>query len=261
VRRYWQVYRTFFVSSFQRELEFRANFFAKVAQNLVWIFFFLMILLVIYSRTDSIAGWGRGDGFVLAGTVFLMNALVAAFFFSLHDIPQQVRQGTLDFVLTKPIDTQFWISTRRFNFDQIGTLLAGLIMVLIGVGMSHTSPNILQWLCYVLLVVASTVIFYGFSLMLMTTGIWLIRVDNLWVLGESVVQITRYPLDIYGVGVQKVFLYVVPLAFIATIPARQLVKGLNLQMVALGVVWAVGFFLLSRWFWRFALKHYTSASS
>ena len=43
--RYWKIYRTFFTSSLARELEFRANFFAKVLQNGVWIFFFLMILI------------------------------------------------------------------------------------------------------------------------------------------------------------------------------------------------------------------------
>ena len=82
MRRYWNVYKTFFTSSLVRELEFRANFFAKIFQNLVWIFFFVMILLVVYGNTDSIAGWDRGDAFVLAATCFLMNALVMAFFFA-----------------------------------------------------------------------------------------------------------------------------------------------------------------------------------
>jgi ABC-2 type transport system permease protein len=122
VQRYWKIYRTFFVSSFARELEFRANFIAKVGQNVVWIFFFILILLVIYRNTNSVAGWSRGDAFVLAATCFFMNAAFSAFFMSLTEIPEQVRRGTLDFVLTKPVDTQFWISTRKFNFDQIGTL-------------------------------------------------------------------------------------------------------------------------------------------
>jgi ABC-2 type transport system permease protein len=261
MRRYWQVYRTFFVSSLVRELEFRANFVAKIFQNFTWIFFFVMILLVVYSRTDAIAGWNRGDAFVLAATCFLMNALTMAFFFSLQEIPQHVRMGTLDFVITKPIDTQFWISTRRFNFDQIGTFTAGVAMVIIGVLHSGVTTTPLQWVAYGALTIASTVIFYSFNLMLMTLGIWLVRVDNLWVLGESLMQIARYPVDIYGHAVQRVFLYVLPLAFIATVPSRQLVQGFDAQMLGLGLGWAVAFFLVARWFWRFALGHYTSASS
>ena len=50
MQRYWKIYKTFFLSSFARELEFRANFFAKIGQNVIWIFFFVLILLVIWKQ-------------------------------------------------------------------------------------------------------------------------------------------------------------------------------------------------------------------
>jgi ABC-2 type transport system permease protein len=261
VRRYWKIYKTFFTSSLARELEFRANFFAKVLQNAIWIFFFLMVLLVIYRNTDSVAGWNRGDAFILAATVFLMNSVFTGFFFSMNEIPQHVRQGTLDFIITKPVDTQFWISIRKFEFGQIGTFVAGTIMVVVGVTTAHIHPSPIQWLGYVLLVLASLTIFYSFNLILMTTGIWLVRVDNLWVLGETMTQIARYPIDIYSAGLQRILIYFVPLAFIATIPASQLKSGFDPIMVGLGLTWAAGAFVVARLFWRFALRHYTSASS
>lgn len=259
--RYLRIYRTFFTSSLARELEFRANFFAKVLQNLVWIVFFLLIILVVYRNADSVAGWSRGEAFVLAATCFLMNAIVGAFFMSLQEIPEQVRRGTLDFVITKPIDSQFWVSTRRFNFDQVGTLVAGVAMVTVGVLQAGLHPSALQWMSYLLLLAASTAMFYAFNLALMTLGIWLVRVDNLWVLGETVMQVARFPVDIYGLGVQRVLTYFLPLAFIATIPARQLAKAFDLQMLGLGVLWAGIAVAGSRLFWNYALRHYSSASS
>jgi ABC-2 type transport system permease protein len=261
VSRYWQIYKTFWVTSLRRELEFRSNFFAKIFQNLMWIFFFVAILWVVYGNTKSIAGWTRGEAYVLAATVFLMNAFMSAFFFSLMEIPSHVRMGTLDFVVTKPVDSQFWVSSRKFNFDQIGTVTAGLIMLAIGIRQAHVMPGLAQWLAYVLLLASALVIFYSFNLALMTTGIWLVRVDNLWVLGESVMQIARFPLDIYGAGLQRFLTFVVPLGFFATIPARQLVKEFNPLMAVAGIVWALAAFWLSRKFWLFAMGHYTSASS
>jgi ABC-2 type transport system permease protein len=245
----------------RRELEFRTNFFAKILQNLMWIFFFLAILFVIYRNTDSVAGWSRGDSYVLAATVFLMNAMMTAFFTSLSEIPQHVRTGTLDHIVTKPIDSQFWISSRRFDFGQIGTLVAGLIMVGIGLWQTHTMPSAPQWLAYIVLVASSLVIFYSFNLALMTTGIWLVRVDNLWVLGESVMQVARFPLDIYSLAMQRFLIYVVPLGFLSTIPASQLVKGFNPATLLVGVAWAGASLWLSRRFWKYAMRHYTSASS
>lgn len=261
MRRYWRVYKTFFASSFARELEFRANFFARVAQNLVWIGFFLLILLVIYRNTDSIAGWSRGDAFLLAATCFVMNAFSTGFFMSVTEIPGHIRMGTLDFVVTKPIDSQFWVSTRRFNFNEIGVFAAGVAMIVIGVNQSGLSPTLLQWFAYTTLVLSSLAIFYSFNLALMTLGVWLVRVDNLWVLGESIMQIARYPVDIYQGVLRRMFVYAIPLAFLATMPARQLVTGFDGAMLGLGIGWAVLFLGLSRIFWVFAMRQYTSASS
>src|SRR5207302_7130854 len=143
------------------------NFFAKILQNAIWIFFFLMILLVVYGNTKSVAGWSRGDAFILAATVFLMGAIFSAFFFSLNEIPQHVRHGTLDFIITKPVDTQFWISIRKFEFGQIGTFVAGIIMVIVGVSTAHIHPTIAQWGAYFGLVIASLMIFYSLNLILM----------------------------------------------------------------------------------------------
>lgn len=268
MRRYLRVYKTFFVSSFARELEFRSNFFAKIIQNTLWVVFFVLILLVVYSNTDDVAGWGRGEAFVLAATCFLMNAVVSGLFMSLMEIPEAVRKGTLDYVVAKPIDSQFWVSFRRFNFDQVGTLLAGFGMIILGAIQSGVTPSLGQWFAYSVLVAASIAIFYSFNLMLMTLAIWLVRVDNLWVLGETLMSVVRYPMDIYGTGLQRVFTYFVPLAFLATVPSRQLVRpvlgswgGADWLMVGLGVLWALAFLTASRAFWRFAMTRYTSASS
>lgn len=259
--RYWRIYRTFFVSSFTRELEFRANFFARIGQNAVWVTFFVLILMVVFSRTKTVAGWNRGDAFVLAATCFLMNSVAMALTMSLMEIPQQVRQGTLDFVLTKPVNSQFWVSLRRFNFDQIGTFLAGTAMVVIGVAQSGAHPGPLQWIAYMALLFSSLILYYAFSLCLMTLGIWWVRVENLWVLGESVMQVARFPVDIFGPQTVRVLTFVLPLAFLSTVPSRQLVQRLDWQMVGLGLIWATAALTVASLFWRFALRSYASASS
>lgn len=249
------------MSSFVRELEFRANFFAKMAQQAVWVFFFILILLVVYSRTDRVAGWTKGDALVLAATLFFVEGLWRAGFFSLMEFPQQIRQGTFDFVLTKPVDSQFWVSTRKFNFDQLGTIIGGVGMIVWGVVSAGLSPGLDQWLAYVLLIPCSLVIVYSINIFLMTMAIWFVRVDNLWVLGETVLMAVRYPIDIFGAKLTRFFTYYLPLALIATIPARQLTQGLDLSSLAFGFVYGAIALALTRLFWRFALKSYGSASS
>jgi ABC-2 type transport system permease protein len=261
MKRYLTLYKTFVTTSLVREMEFRANFIAKIISSLMWVVFFLLILLVIYRNTTSIAGWSRADSLILSATCFGIHALMGAMFFSLTEIPNHVRQGTLDFIVTKPVDSQFWVSTRRFNFDKLGALFAGVVLLVVGLQQSGASPSLLQWVCYVTLSLCSFFLFYSLNLALMTTGIWLVKVENLWVLSESVLDLSRFPIDIYGAKLVRVLTYFIPLAFIATLPSRQLTQSADLTMVGVGLLWAGGALLASRWFWRFAMRHYSSASS
>lgn len=260
MERYWRIYRVFFRSSIVRELEFRANFIAKVLQNLVWLLFFAAILFVIYRNTDDVAGWSRGDSAVLAATCFIMDSFSRGLFFSLFEIPEQVRRGTLDFVVTKPVDSQFWVSLRRFQFEQIGSFLAGVGMLVWGVIDSQRMISFGDGLSYVALLLISLGIFYCLQMFLFTLSIYFVRIDNLWVLAETTMQVARFPLDIFGRGVQKFLTYWVPFAFLASVPASQLVKGAQPWMLLLGLAWLAAAFTATRWFWRRSLRTYSSAS-
>ncbi len=223
--------------------------------------FFVLVVLVLYANAESVAGWNRGEAFVLASTCFVLGSVMSAFFMSVAEIPSQVRLGTLDTVIAKPVDTQFWVSMRRFNFDQLGSLIAGAGMLVYGVLTSGSQPSLAQWAAYLALAVAATLLYYSLNLAMMTLGIWLVKVDNLWVLGETAMQVARFPLDIYNTFLQKLLIFYIPLGFLATVPARQLTKGLDLPMVGLGLFWSLLSLAFARWFWRFALRHYSSASS
>jgi ABC-2 type transport system permease protein len=258
----WKTYKQFFNSSFQRELEFRANFFAKIIQSAIWMIFFVLIIAVIYRNTDSVAGWSEGQSYVLVATVFFMDAFVSAIFSgNLQELPEKVRKGMLDFDIVKPMDTQALVSIRKFNFDQIGTLIVGIGMIFVGLRMDGSVPTGVNVLSYAVFVFAAIAIFYSFELMLMTLGIWLVRVDNLWVLGETVFSVARFPTDIYSLPVRKFLTYGLPLALIATEPTRVLLGSRPTWFSLYGVCWALIFLLISRIFFKFALSRYTSASS
>lgn len=243
-------------------MEFRANFIAKVLQNCAWVGFYILIILVIFANADDVAGWNRGETFILAACVFLMSALAGAFFFALYELPTQVRMGTLDFVITKPVDTQFWVSLRRFNFDRLGSLVASVIMLGYGVSTSGMGvPGVEQWVTFLLCMAASLALFYSFMMLLMTLAIYFVRVDNLWVMSETVLEMARFPIDIYTGAIQRLLTFVLPLALLAAIPARQIVVGADWKMTGLSLAYGAFALVATRWFWNFSLSRYTSASS
>jgi ABC-2 type transport system permease protein len=261
VGRYWRIYRTFFSSSLVRELEYRANFIAATLSNFSWAVFYLLMILVIFSQTKSVAGWTREMVFVLMGTVFLMTSLHGSFFFSCFEIPEQVRKGTLDFVITRPVDSQFWVSLRRFKITGIGSMAAAVMMVAYGVAWSGSKPGLNEWAAYGVGLLLAVMIYYSFGIFLMTLAIYFVRIDNLWVLAETTAETARYPVDIYRVGIANFFVFYVPLGFLATVPSESLIRGARWDLLFVGLVWAVAFFVGARWFWNWSLSRYTSASS
>jgi ABC-type uncharacterized transport system permease subunit len=67
-------------------------------------------------------------------------------------------------------------------------------------------------------------------------------VDNLWVLGDTMMTIARNPVDIYGLVAQRFFLYVLPIALLGTVPARQLTRGATVHDLTLSLAWALALF-------------------
>lgn len=261
MRRFWRIYKEFARSSIQRELEFRANFIAKVLRNMIWIAFFIVILLVTYSHTDNVAGWNRYEAAILAGSCFAVDATIRTFAFSLMEIPQQIRMGTLDFVVTKPVDAQLWVSLRKVSLDQIGQLSAAILFIGYGAANLSRVPSALDWVSFTTLLGCATLIFFSIMSCLMTLGIWFVRVDNLWVLGDTAFQISRFPIDIFPVALRRALTYFLPLAFISTIPAMALRTGWTPGLVGLGLLYAVLSLGAARAFWLYSVRHYSSASS
>jgi ABC-2 type transport system permease protein len=242
-------------------MEFRVNFLAKLLQNVTWTGFFILILLVVYSKTDSVGGWNRGAGFLLAGTIFLLDHVMRGFFWSVIEIPESIRQGSLDFVLTKPVDSQFWVSTRKFDIAQIGAILVAFGVIVYGTITAGFHPNFIDIVGFLLLMSSSILIFYSLNFMTMTLAIYWVRVDNLWVLSDTAMGMCRFPIDIYGTWVQKIFTYAVPIAFLAHFPASQLKSGAQPMVIVGGVLWSIAMFIVARWFWQRSLLSYGSASS
>ena len=74
-------------------------------------------------------------------------------------------------------------------------------------------------------------------------------------------QTGRWPIGIYPTWLRLSVTFVVPIAFAVTVPAEAVTSRLDWQTLALAAGFAVVFFAITRWFWRFGLKSYTGASA
>ena len=98
-------------------------------------------------------------------------------------------------------------------------------------------------------------------LMLATAAFWLVRIEEVQELFQGLYRAGQYPVGIYPGWLRTTLTFFVPVAFAVTIPAESLTGRLEAG-TALGTLALAGlFFAAARWFWRFALRHYTGASA
>ena len=65
----------------------------------------------------------------------------------------------------------------------------------------------------------------------------------------------------YPLAYRFFFTFIVPVAFLTTIPAESILNRTQISWVIGSGFLALGLLIISAKFWRFALKFYTSASS
>jgi len=262
ILRHLRLYRVFWENCLAREMEFRANFWANVVTNTGWLFFFVAFMKVIYLNTQRVAGWTEGEALVLTGTYGVVQGLFGIVAYqNLSRLPELIRLGTLDFVITKPVNAQFLVSTRYVKLDSVGNLIGAAVVIFYGLSVAEIAVTPAGFLAYLYLLVCGLAIYYGFYLLVMTLAFWFIRVENLAVLSDMVFHIGRYPMDIFQGWARLTFIYVIPLAFIASFPARALFGKLEPHFLGVGALLAVALLAASAAFWKVGVRSYSSASS
>ena len=114
---------------------------------------------------------------------------------------------------------------------------------------------------FVLLIIFGVAIFYSLFFMFTTLTFWLQRVFNLEEFLTSVLNFGKAPVQVFTQGFLLFFIFIVPVAFVATFPTQVLLGKSGWELVLFGGIMALIFLFLSNKFWNFALKHYSSASS
>lgn len=266
---YWRVLGTFARNSLVREMTFRGNFLVTVVTRAFWFTAQVMLFDIIYGRVQSINGWSKYEFFAFLATGMIINTLVEAIFMpNCANFSELIRTGNLDFVLLKPIDTQFLISFEKLDVGTLSHLVlssALLVYAVVHLGRPISPVNVVM---YAGLIVVGVTFFYSLMIAMSSTSIWFGRNQGLYDFWFYITIFARYPRSIYegsGLGniLQFVFSYAIPVLLVVTVPAQVLLdKALSPSWLTLVAVAAalVGL-VVSRAIFQRALQSYRSASS
>src|SRR3954467_15963218 len=251
-------------NSLIRSMSFKVNFLLWMIVEVLWFVGQIVFFSIIFANVNQIGDWTKWEVVLLVGTHQIIAQIFQAFFFvNIANIPELVRTGKLDSVLVLPVDSQFAVSSKQFELDSIVNAIVGAAIVIISLSNLHLVPTAVSVLLYLAALIFGVAVHYSIMLSLAAVSFWIIRAQGLVYGYFNFLNIARYPDVIYPRLFRFVFGWIIPVVIIANIPARLLIKPLGqpLWLMTHLAIASIIVFLLSRSFWRFALRHYSSASS
>lgn len=264
MRRYIEIYSIMLRNSLIREMSFKANFLLWLIVEVLWFCGQIIFFSIIFGQVDQIGDWSKWEVVLLVGTHQIIAQLFQAFFFmNVSNIPELVRTGRLDSLLLLPVDSQFAVSTKQFGLDSIVNALLGAVVVIFSLVQLQIVPSPLSVLLYLIALGFGIAVHYSIMLALAAVSFWIVRAQGLVYGYFNFLQIARYPDVIFPRLFRFIFGWIIPVIIVANIPARLLIEPFANPAWLMFHLVAAGTFalILSRTFWNFALRRYSSASS
>ena len=264
IRKYFVVWLINAKARLMERMAYPVNFFVMAMAVVLQMVLPVILLNVIFRFSGDLSGWNRDQAMIVLATYMFIEGLSWATHAFVAGLKMNIMSGTFDSFLVKPIDAQFSASFSRADPEDWMRLVTAAIVFV-----KATENLVFTWgqlavnaFLYLFLLVTAYLIVYSISLFVATLSIWFTEVRALFTITDNIIKMSRYPTDIYfPSAVRIIFSTILPIAFISTIPAKIFLFGPRLDLIAYSFIVAIIFFVASRKFFHYGLKHYSSASS
>ena len=172
---------TFTRLSALNELQYRANFFMQFFSSLLTLANGLLGLALVFYHTESLAGWEPMELLVVVGVYTLIGGLIRAMIQpNMWRIMEGVQEGTLDFILTKPEDSQLLVSMANFELWKLVDVITGIAVLGYAVLKLGARVGIEEAVIFALVLSCGGLMVYSLWLAIATTSFWVLRIWSLF---------------------------------------------------------------------------------
>lgn len=223
--------------------------------------FLVVFLFSVLSQSETLAGYSR-EQVILFFLVFNIVDVVTQFLFrGAYHFRPLITSGDYDMVLLKPLPSFFRPIFGYTDFLDLITLIPLWFFFIWYVFAHQLFASFGHLVLSLLLLLNSFVLGFSFHLIVCGIGVMTTEIDHLLWIYRDVTSMARFPTDIYREVVKWLLTFTIPVVILFTVPTKMLMGLLSWPWVALSFVISGLFLWGSLKFWRYALTHYSSASS
>ncbi len=227
-------------------------------------------LLIYFVPFPTLLGWHIGEVALLGAVTAIGFGLAELFGGGIDNFDTIIRQGDFDRVLLRPVTALIQVSTTQFRLRRLGRITQGICAFALALFLLRTLKvtwTPLKVLALLLGITSSGLIFVAVLLIGATICFWTVDATELTnILTYGGREFLSHPLTIYHQFLQRLFIFIVPLAFGTYIPVcyvlgRVLPFGLPNWLVFTSPPVALIFALVALAFWRFGVHRYQSTGN
>jgi ABC-2 type transport system permease protein len=271
--------QSFLKVNLQIALAYRVDTLVNILINLLWLGVELLGLQIIFSNTDTLAGWGPGELVSLLGVFRLVNMLMVSVIWpATEKFNASVRDGTLDYTLIQPANSLFLVSFSRIVLWRVWDLVLAIGLIVVGIRMSArdlasltggvtsiastaSMSSMASLVSFLLLLGSGALVLYSLWVVLIALTFWFVKFDNNVTILQALLDSGRYPVSVYPPWLRIIVTYLVPIAVATTIPLQGLRGDLNSLQVLMFLGVGVACFLVALRVWKAGVRQYSGASS
>jgi ABC-2 type transport system permease protein len=244
------------------ELQYRINFFLQLFQSLISLGTAIAVVALVYLYTPSLGGWRPWELMVVVGVHTALGGVIRALIQpSMQLLMDDIREGKLDFALTKPVDAQLLVSLRRITVWPLVDVVVGLGVVVVAAFRLGQGVTPLGVATFLVGLVLGAVMIYCLWLVITTGAFWVVRMEHVAELFNGLYQAGRWPIGLFPGWLRAIFTVLVPLAFAVTMPSEVLTGRAGVLALGAAAVFTLALVAFTRWFWRLGVRNYSGASA
>lgn len=262
MKKYLKIILKYLQLSWMQGMEYRTNFIVWTCVDVGWTTLDLIFFQALISNIKMIGNWNQAQSLIVIGTFRLLVFFVWGWMYaSFHILPKNISEGKLDMFLVKPVDSQFMVSIRQFSFSVLPSIVGGTAFLFLGIKQLGYIPSLLSFVYFIVLMLVSVALMYGMYFTTMAFTLFTERLDNVANIFVSLYDASRFPKEIYGIVLQRIFTTIIPVALLLAVPSEALFLKPNWFLWLWLLVLALLFNLMARKIWQSGLRRYSSASS
>lgn len=262
MRRYLRLYLYFLRFSFSKAMEFRVDFTFRIIMDLAFYTMQFLFFKIIYLHTPILGGWNLEEMRIFIGAFIFVDAFNMTFFANnAWWFPTYINRGELDYYLTKPISSFFFIGFREIAANSFINFLVSISLLAYLIGSSTLEFNFIKLIVFVFLLINGALLYHFLNLAFLMVVFWSHSPRGFGDLFFTAEKIMNRPDGIFHGYMRRFFLHILPFSIMASYPTRFLINENSWHLLPEILLTSLGVYFFVFFLWKKGLKSYSSASS